>query len=103
MEASFGGAMTRIEAEVFLDELRDLLKARDLGSFELVLDFAKVSRMDDGVHEVFDFAREVAQFSGANLVTFVTRDDEEVASLTNARLQQVLEGSERYIAYGIAA
>jgi anti-anti-sigma regulatory factor len=103
MEASFGGAVTRGEAEVFLDEFRDLLKADDIADFELVVDFAKVSRMDDDVANVFESAREVAKFSGAKLVTFVTRNDDEVVDLTSGRLQQVLEGCERYVAYHIAA
>ena len=103
IEASFGGVITHGESEVFLDELRDLLRTDNLGNFELVLDFAKVSRMDGDVNAAFESAREVAQFSGASMVTFITRNDDEVANLTNGRLQQVLEGTERYVAFGLAA
>lgn len=103
LEASFGGAVTRAEAEVFLDEFRDVLKSDDICEFEFVVDFAKVSRMDDEVASVLESARDVAKFSGAKLVTFVTRNDDEVINLTHGRLQEVLEGCERYVAYHIAA
>lgn len=103
LEASFGGAVTRGEADVFIDELKDFFRTSDLGEFCIVIDFAKVSRLDDNVAEAFNFARELAQFSGASNVTFVTRNDDEVSELVNGRLQQVLEGTERYVAYRLAA
>ncbi|MBS1722180.1 MAG: hypothetical protein JSS66_04135 [Armatimonadetes bacterium] len=103
VEASFGGVLTRAEADCFLDDLRALLAADEVDSFEFVVDYAKVSRMDDTVPQVLDFAREIAQFSGASATVFVTRNEDEVNGWTGARLQQVLEGTERYVAYSIAA
>ncbi len=87
----------------FLDDFRDVLSANEAKGFEVVLDFAAVSRMEDAVHEVFSSAREMAQFAGAKVVTFVARNDDEVADLTSDRLQQVLEGNERYVAYRLSA
>ena len=102
LEASLGGRLTRGEADCFLDEFSDILRSHDKERFQVVLDFAAVSRMDDDVPEVFETARDVAQFAGASIVTIVTRDDDEVTRLTTNRLQQVLEGGERYVAYRLA-
>lgn len=103
VEASFGGVLTRGEADCFLNDLRTLVTAEEVTEFEFVVDYAKVSRMDDDVPQVLDFAREIAQFAGATATVFVTRSEDEVNGWTGARLQQVLEGTERYIAYGMAA
>lgn len=103
VEASFGGAVTAAEAEVFLEDFRALVVSDDVRDFDLLIDYAKVSRMDDGIREVLDSAREMAQFSGARKVTVVARDEADAESWTNVRLQQVLEGTEEYVAFGLAA
>lgn len=103
VEASLGGAVTRNEADVFLSDLQSLVAPEDVANFEFVLDYAKVSRMDDEVFDALSSAREIAKFAGAAHITFVTRHDEDASGWTNARLQEVLEGSERYVAYGLAA
>ena len=103
LDASFGGAVSRAEADVFLKDLRAVLNQEKLSDFEFVLDFAKMKSVDEAASHVFEFAREIAQIAGAKRVTFVTRDDDEVAGFTDSRLQQVLEGNERYVAYRLAA
>ncbi|MBX3096368.1 MAG: hypothetical protein KF812_05855 [Fimbriimonadaceae bacterium] len=103
IEASFGGFVTNAEAEVFAEEFREVLL--DLGDnrFEAVIDFAMVPRMEDKVLDSIKETRETALFAGANCITFVARNEDETASLVDERLQQVLEGKERYVAYSRAA
>jgi hypothetical protein len=103
LEASFGGALTRAEADVFVDELREMLL--DLGTerFDLVMDYALTSRMDDGVMDRLFEARATGLFAGAQCVTFVTRSEDEVIDLMDNRLNEVLEGKERYVAFSLAA
>ncbi len=103
VEASFGGVLTRAEADVFMSDLHELLHSEGPNDFEFVVDFGKVSRMDDGVQSVFVLAGELAHNAGASLVTFVTRDEDESVGWTNDRLQHVLEGDERVVAYERAA
>lgn len=103
LEASLGGRLTRGEAECFLDEFSDILRSHEAPDLEVVIDYAAVSRAEDDFEDVVATAREVAQFAGAKVVTFVTRNDDEVTQITNFRLQQVLEGGERYVAYRLAS
>jgi len=102
LEASLGGRLTSGEAECFLDEISEILRSNETAGIEVVLDFAAVSSMDANVSEVLNSVRDVAHFAGARVVTFVTRDDDEMTQFTNDRLQQVLEGAERYVAYRLA-
>lgn len=103
IEASFGGCITNGEAEVFLDELREQLAQRQGREFSLVLDYAMCKRLDAKVLETFNSAREASQIAGATKVTFVARDENEAVSLTDSRLQEVLNGNEEYVPYKLAA
>jgi len=102
IEASFGGYVSVGEATVFAEELRDLIVEAKGNLFAVVVDWSTASRMDSAVLDVLETARESCQFSGASKVTFVARDESEATFLTNRRLQQVLEGKEEYLAYGMA-
>ncbi len=103
IEASFGGYVSVGEANVFAEELRDLVVAMTDSNFVLVVDWSTASRMEQAVLDVLETAREACLFSGSQKIIFVTRDETEAANLTNRRLQQVLEGREEYVAFGIAA
>jgi hypothetical protein len=103
IEASFGGIITNGEAEVFLDELREQLAQHQGREFSLVLDFAMCKRLDPKVLETFNSAREASRIAGAKKVTFVARDENEAVTLTDARLQEVLNGQEEYVPYQLAA
>lgn len=102
LEASAGGYITRAESECFLTDLQELLDT-GLGSFDFVLDLAAVSKIDASLDEVFEIARTKAKFAGASTVTFVARDDDEKNRLTDTHLQDVLEGTEVYVAFHLAA
>lgn len=101
IEASFGGHVTVNEAKVFIDELRDLLTERKDSHFDVTVDYSTTSFMDEPVALSMEEAREMCLFSGASRITFVTRNEKEAAVLTNNRLQNVLEGRERYMAYAM--
>lgn len=103
LEASLGGYITQGEAECFLEELRAVVEAQVDGRFGAVVDYAAVTRADERATELFLVARDTLKFAGADVVTVVARNDEELAKLTDSRLQEVLEGTERYFAYHIAA
>lgn len=103
LEANLGGRLTRAEADCFLDEYNELLATFACDDLQVVVDFALVRNMDSELVDVFDAAREMAQFSGARCVTFVAHDEAEMARFTDGRLQQVLEGCERYVAYRLSA
>ena len=56
LEASLGGRLTVGEADCFLDEFTEILRSNDSSGFEVVLDFAAVSSMEDHVSDVFNSA-----------------------------------------------
>ncbi|MBL8067864.1 MAG: hypothetical protein JNM28_05400 [Armatimonadetes bacterium] len=99
VEASFGGHVTLNEARVFIDELRDILAERKDSHFDVTVDYSTTSFMDEPVAQTMEEAREICLFAGASRVTFITRNEKEAAVLTNSRLQGVLEGRERYMAF----
>mgnify|MGYP000844106749 FL=1 len=103
IEASFGGYVTNGEADVFAEEFRDLILDLRDNRFEAIIDFAMVPRMDDRVLNAIKESRDVALFAGAGCVTVIARNEDESANLTDERLQQVLEGRERYVAFSLAA
>ncbi len=103
IEASFGGCITKGEALVFEDELTDLVQTVKGQGFSVLVDYATASRLEDSVRGELDKCREICVFGGATKVTFVTRDEGEARTYTDRRLQEVLEGREEYVAYGIAA
>ena len=101
IEASFGGRLTPGECAVFLDELRERSVAQ--GSVaKLFLDFGTVRDTPEHVESCLSEARAAGLFAGAE-VTVVARDEDTAHRLTNERLQEVLEGRERYVAYRMAA
>lgn len=102
IEASFGGYLTAPEADVFFDEFRELLIELGPAHFSVTLDYAMVPRMDSGVKDRLDAAREASLFAGATCVTYVARTEAEAHSLIDERLQAVLEGKEQYVAYAAA-
>lgn len=99
IEASFGGHVTQGEANVFIDELRELLKEKSDCHYDVMVDYSTTSHMEEEVANTLEQAREMCLFGGAQRITFVTRNQNEAAVLTNSRLQGVLEGRERYMAY----
>ncbi|MCW5937561.1 MAG: hypothetical protein KIT11_09680 [Fimbriimonadaceae bacterium] len=103
IEASFGGVITAGEGEVFLEDLRDLLKERQATRFTVLLDLATARQLDVEAKGSFLEARDVCLFAGADSVYFVLRDEMEAARLTESRLQSVLEGRERYAVGSLAA
>ncbi len=103
IEASFGGFISNGEAIVFQEELTELLREKAHQLFNIMVDYATASRLDDKVRDILEECRESAIFAGAAKVIFVTRDDSEAHAWTDNRLQQVLEGREEYVAFGVAA
>ncbi|MFM9874462.1 MAG: hypothetical protein ACKVQS_13485 [Fimbriimonadaceae bacterium] len=99
IEASFGGHITLGEAEVFIEELRDLVKSKGDCHFDVMVDYSTTSHMEEKVAETLEQAREMCLFGGASRITFLTRNQTEASVLTNNRLQGVLEGRERYLAH----
>lgn len=103
IEACFGGNVTSGEARVFSEELRDLLMDHTEEPFKVLMDYSTTSRLEKEVRCLLEESRETCLFSGASNVTFVTRDEQEADDLTSARIQSVLEGKERYIAFHAVA
>lgn len=81
LEASLGGRITAGEAEVFLDELRERFEERTHDEFELLLDYERVNRLDDGVREHLESAREIGMLAGAAHVS--VRSNEPGANETH--------------------
>lgn len=84
VDVGFGGYLAHGEGDVFLDELCDFLNQAELDAFELLLDYSKVSRMDDGVLDSILQARDVAKLSGACRITIVTPASESVETVFRA-------------------
>lgn len=68
LEASLGGRVTAGEASVFLEELREKFEERTQDEFELLLDYERVNRLDEGVLEHLESAREIGMLAGASHV-----------------------------------
>jgi hypothetical protein len=103
LEASFGGCVTAGECRAFLEDLHRLLDQERPQGFRFVIDYALARRLDPSAQVAFAEARETARSCGAALIVMVARSEEEVVLHTHNRLQQVLEGIERYYAYSAAA
>ncbi|MDI9640892.1 hypothetical protein QPK87_18190 [Kamptonema cortianum] len=99
IEASFGGCITKGEAEVFCEELDDLMKDKGSEKFDLILDYSTTNKIDAGAKQLLDAYRERAIQAGAHKVVYVTRSEEEADGFTLERIQSVLSGSEQYAPY----
>ena len=91
LEASLGGVITKGEAEVLLEDIKEALTQID-GDFDFILDTSVVKRFELGATDELDRARKYARLHGAKRLTVVARDDREAESLTTQNLQSVLEG-----------
>lgn len=99
IEASFGGHITKVEATSFGQDIHDMLISKQDHPYEVMVDYSTASTLDKGVADIFGEIRETCLLSGASRVTFITRSEDEAATLTNSRLGDVLQGRERYMAY----
>lgn len=97
VEASFGGRITVAEAVVFVEEIRDIMEQAEGAYRELRLDLSKAVYFGDEFLALLMVVRDEAVERFGH-VTFVIKDDEAAAELTDLRLQQVLEGQELYLA-----
>lgn len=98
VEASLGGRVTADEIRVFGEELSELLETFEGRTYSMLLDFSKAKRLDSeaivALAEVKDQCFEV----GANEIVSVTVDEHDAVTHQSLRLQQVLEGRERFVA-----
>lgn len=99
IEASFGGRITRREAIHFAEEFLAIMDQHT--EFQVLIDFSTITGMTDCARDILDDCRESAIYSGAEKVTFITRDEREARRMTEQRLQQVMDGRERYISYAL--
>lgn len=99
IEVSFGGHITKSETSAFSEDIHDMLLSKQGNEYEVMVDYSTASTLDKGVSEMFGEIRETCLLSGAQRVTFITRSEDEAATLTNSRLHDVLQGRERYMAY----
>lgn len=103
IEASLGGRITTTEAKVFTDELVEMLRTLGTDEFSFMLDYSTASALEPGAADVLQRAQSYCLLHGARKLTFVARDQEEAELMIGQRLQQVLEGTEEYITYEMAA
>ena len=103
IEACFGGRVSKGEAMVFCDDLRDMLAEHGNGTFSVLVDYSTASQLESQVEKLLQGARGACLESGAGHVTFVTRDEAEAERLRQERIDSVLAGKERYIAFSLAA
>ncbi len=103
IEACFGGRVSKGEAMVFCDDLRDTLEEFGQEPFTVVIDYSTASKMEQEVESLLETAREACINHGAGSVTFITRDEDEAERLRKSRIDEVLGGKERYIAFSTAA
>lgn len=103
LEATFGGRITSGEACVFCDEIQEHISLHGDKGFNLILDYATTSRLDEGVIDYLRTARDAGLAAGASKVSFIARSEQEAIDLTDSRLQEVISGKEEYVAGRYAA
>lgn len=96
IEASLGGRVTAEEIVVLAEEMTEILGDADR-PFQLLLDYSRAKRMDTEAMQALNEMKDLAHELGISTITSVAADDHERAYHQTYRLQQVLEGTERYV------
>ena len=98
VEASLGGRVTADEVRVFGDELMELLEHLEGQSFEVMLDHSRARRMDVDTVVALGDVKDSLLAAGATMIWCIAADDSDRAAHQTIRLQQVLEGTEAFVA-----
>lgn len=97
VEASLGGRVTADEIRVFGEELCELLEAFENRPFNLLLDYSKAKRLDSDAVSALSAVKDGCFDLGATEIVSITTDEQDMVMQQSFRLQQVLEGKERFV------
>jgi anti-anti-sigma regulatory factor len=98
VEASLGGRVTADEIAVFGEELLDLVLTFENKPFTLLLDHSKTKRFDGNAVQALCDVKDQCHAAGAALIVCAPIDEQDQVIHETARIQQVLEGSEQFMA-----
>ena len=99
IEASLGGRVDLVEMKTFADELEEFFEDLEGQPFYLLLDYSKAITFDAQSTLVLNALKEKAFECGAAKIFSVPHEDAELEEHVSARMQQVLEGREEFLAY----
>lgn len=99
IEASFGGRIKYLEVRLFAAHLRDQLLRLNDSEFQVWIDTTCVHKIDPVAQMLLDECRETCLEYGASRVTYLTGDRKTADDLTIKRMDQVMHGKERYLAF----
>jgi ABC-type transporter Mla MlaB component len=100
VEASLGGRVTADEIAVLAEEMADTLEEMSSKPFSLLLDYSRAKRMDPATMHALHELKDLAFEYGAVHITSIASDEGERTLHQTNRLQNVLEGRERYVVAG---
>lgn len=93
-----GGRVTAGEIDVFGTELIELLEAFSSQPFSMLIDYSKANPLTgDAVTALARVKDECFEFGAVEIVS-VVNDEQDLVTHQTMRLQEVLEGKERFVA-----
>ncbi len=96
VEASLGGRVTKEEMWVFAEELKEVASSMEQ-PFLVVLDYSRAKHLEPNAVDVLTLLKDFCHENGAAKVVTVAKDEADMLSHTQDRLQLVLEGREEYV------
>lgn len=97
VEASLGGRVTAEEIRVLGEELEELLEGFEEESYSMLLDFSKAKRLDTAAMLALGDVKDYCLNNGAIEIVSVPVDEFDSIQHQTLRMQQILEGRERFV------
>jgi len=100
VEASLGGRVTADEIGVLAEEMSEAFEEMYDQPFSLLLDYSRAKQFDSQTLHALNELKDLALEFGVAQIVSVAKDEGERTSHQTCRLQQVLEGKEKFVAPG---
>jgi hypothetical protein len=96
IEASLGGRVTKEEMWVFAEELKEVAGSMEQ-PFLVLLDYSRAKHLEPSAADILTLLKDFCHENGAAKVVTIAKDEADILSHTQDRLQLVLEGREEYV------
>lgn len=97
VEASLGGKVTVGEAEVFGEELLEIVASLEGRPFNLLIDYSRARGVDQTLLQMLVEINDLCHELGAQKIASAVPSDQVVEHQTSRRLNHVLEGREEFV------
>ena len=97
LEASLGGRVTIEEMNVVLDEIREMVTDHSEAPYLVVIDYSRAKLFDHQTEIVLDDIKDICLKNGAEKIVNIIREIDDIETMTTARFQSVMEGTEDFV------